>query len=139
LLCETALAIAGDTHGESAVWRVERRHGCSAGKGVRMFGVATGPTTVRRTIGGGSNQMNRKTAGLSAVTAIVMAVLAGCANGAQSDAPAGNFDDRLKAGAPCSELFAIRNELDWKTQRYAHMNEQLRAVGCYLSTSERTD
>jgi hypothetical protein len=83
--------------------------------------------------------MNRRTAGVSAATAIVMTVLAGCGSGAQSDAPAGNFDDRLKAGAACSELFAIRNELDWKTQRYAHMSEQLRAVGCFLSTSERTD
>ena len=54
--------------------------------------------------------MKRRTALLAVVMAMIgVAMLAG---GSDDDDKAGDFDSRLRAGAPCSELFAIRNELD---------------------------
>ena len=65
-----------------------------------------------------------------------MAMLAG---GSDDDDRAGDFDSRLRAGAPCSELFAIRNELDPYSNLVSRMNGQLRGVGCHDISSERTD
>lgn len=66
----------------------------------------------------------------AAVAAIAMA--AGCTSGGDSH----NFTRRLEDGASCAELFEIRNRVDIEVER---MNEQLRAIGCFSSTSERTD
>ena len=50
-----------------------------------------------------------------------------------------SFSQALKSGASCSELFDIRNEVDPKSPLIEEMNEQLGAVGCGSSGSERTD
>ena len=50
-----------------------------------------------------------------------------------------SFQQRLNAGADCQELYEIRNEVRRLDQSYAdRMNEDLRAIGCYSSTSSRT-
>ena len=49
------------------------------------------------------------------------------------------FQQKLGAGADCQELFEIRNEVRRADQSSAgRMNEDLRAIGCYSSTSSRT-
>ena len=50
-----------------------------------------------------------------------------------------SFQQRFNAGADCQELYEIRNEVRRLDQSYAdRMNEDLRAIGCYSSTSSRT-
>jgi hypothetical protein len=39
----------------------------------------------------------------------------------------------------CHSLFGIRNALDPKNPNIPRINEQPREVGCYTSSSERTD
>lgn len=48
------------------------------------------------------------------------------------------FKQRLDAGASCAELFDIRNSLDPKSPVKARMNEELRGIGCYSSSSVRS-
>lgn len=57
-------------------------------------------------------------------------VLAACATGTAG------FDEALENGASCSRLYEIRNSSDGDVER---MNERLRTIGCYSSTSSRTD
>jgi hypothetical protein len=48
------------------------------------------------------------------------------------------FKQRLDAGAGCAELFEIRNSLDPKASDVVRMNEELRKIGCYSSSSVRS-
>ena len=48
------------------------------------------------------------------------------------------FKQRLDAGAGCAELFEIRNSLDPKASDVVRMNEELRKIGCYSSSSGRS-
>ena len=49
------------------------------------------------------------------------------------------FQARLAAGADCPELFEIRNEVKREDPSSAdRMNEDLRSIGCYSSSSSRT-
>jgi hypothetical protein len=48
------------------------------------------------------------------------------------------FKQRLDAGAGCAELFEIRNSLNPKDSDVVRMNEELRKIGCYLSSSVRS-
>jgi len=48
------------------------------------------------------------------------------------------FKQRLDAGASCAELFDIRNSLDPKSPDKVRMNEELRGIGCYSSSSVRS-
>ncbi len=48
------------------------------------------------------------------------------------------FKQRLDAGASCAELFDIRNSLDPKSSVVVRMNEELRGIGCYSSSSVRS-
>jgi hypothetical protein len=65
-----------------------------------------------------------------------LAVVAVLAAGCTSDGQSLNFTKRLEDGADCGELFEIRNRIGMETERY---NRQLREIGCYSATSERTD
>jgi hypothetical protein len=49
-----------------------------------------------------------------------------------------SFKQRLDAGASCPELFDIRNSLDPKSPLVVKMNEELRGIGCYSSSSVRS-
>lgn len=62
--------------------------------------------------------------------------LIGCA--AEVD-PVEAFDQALRAGAPCSRLFDLRNEIDPDYPAMGILNAKLRNVGCHSSTSTRTD
>ncbi len=54
--------------------------------------------------------------------------------------PSGDsFEERLEAGTSCGELFEMRNELDSDDPRIPEMNEDLQEIGCYSSSSTRTD
>jgi len=48
------------------------------------------------------------------------------------------FRQRLDAGGSCAELFDIRNSLDPKSPVVVRMNEELRGIGCYSSSSIRS-
>ncbi len=60
---------------------------------------------------------------------------------ARSRAPAAasyaTFKARLAEGADCAELFEIRNSLEPSSGDIPRINEDLRSVGCYSSTSTR--
>ncbi|HEX7099645.1 MAG TPA: hypothetical protein VF377_10420 [Acidimicrobiia bacterium] len=53
--------------------------------------------------------------------------------------PAARFYAGIDSGEPCSVLYEYRNALDPKDSRIPQMNEALRAIGCFTSSSERTD
>lgn len=61
----------------------------------------------------------------------------------QTDAPSyASFLDAIESGAPCSVLFDIRNEirdLSSDSERDDRMNDDLRQIGCFSNSSERTD
>ena len=48
------------------------------------------------------------------------------------------FDAAMREGASCAELFAIRNR-ETNDQTIERMNQRLRNVGCFSSSSRRTD
>ena len=69
--------------------------------------------------------------------AVVLAALSlsiGCA-----DSDYDHFKDRLEAGASCAELYQLRNEVDSDDPVLRQMNEDLRRIGCYHSSAQRTD
>lgn len=73
---------------------------------------------------------------------VLFLLLTACGGVAPSNEPqdvTGTFNERLDAGAPCQELFDIRNTADPKDPDIKRMNNQLRAIGCYSSSSDRTD
>lgn len=70
------------------------------------------------------------------VAAVLIWVISGCGG---DGASLQRFTERLEDGADCSELFAIRNEFDPHADEIDEMNVKLREVGCYNSTSERTN
>lgn len=49
------------------------------------------------------------------------------------------FESMLEVGANCDTLYSIRNEADPGSFVVETMNEQLREIGCFSSSSERTD
>jgi hypothetical protein len=49
------------------------------------------------------------------------------------------FKQRLDDGASCAELFDIRNSLDPKSPVVVRINEELRGIGCYSSSSVRSN
>jgi len=72
------------------------------------------------------------------VILVVVGLAASC-NGETPAAGYPSFKERLDAGANCAELFEIRNALDPKSSLIERINEQLRGVGCYSSSSVRSD
>jgi hypothetical protein len=47
------------------------------------------------------------------------------------------FSTALQVGANCQDLFEIRNTADPKSASIERMNEDLRSVGCFFSSSTR--
>lgn len=77
---------------------------------------------------------------VAALAVLVAAALSGCgAAEDEDDAGYGTFADALEAGASCSELFEIRNSWDPKSPHIDQANIALREIGCYTSSSTRTD
>ena len=84
---------------------------------------------------------------LSGLLALLLIALVGCStspparNGSPELVTEGYpmFQARLAAGADCPELFEIRNEVRRADPASAdRMNEDLRSIGCFSSTSSRT-
>lgn len=71
----------------------------------------------------------------AAIAALAVLALSACA----SEKPHERFDNAVEDGATCAELFEIRNELDPGTVGVERANETLREIGCYSSSSTRTD
>lgn len=63
----------------------------------------------------------------------------GNTNATDSSSGSRSFAAALNAGATCAELFEIRNEPDPKDAVVETMNAELRRIGCFSSSSTRTD
>jgi hypothetical protein len=50
-----------------------------------------------------------------------------------------DFTKAFDSGADCPELFEIRNRMDPKDPIAETVNEDLRSVECYMSTSSRAE
>jgi hypothetical protein len=74
---------------------------------------------------------------LVAAAAALLALSAGCSSG--GDDWAQRFSDAVEGGDDCPVLFELRNRMDEKSDDYAEANVELRRVGCFMSSSTRTD
>jgi hypothetical protein len=73
-------------------------------------------------------------------TCIFLALLFLAAGGSPDPSSVANdatFQQRLTAGASCAELFEIRQSMDPKGPNMPAVNQSLREIGCYTSTSVR--
>lgn len=70
------------------------------------------------------------------VTAVV--VLLGLLLFSDDESVAERFDKAVRGDASCERLFEIRNELEPKDPAIHGMNRDLRAVGCFGSSSSRS-
>lgn len=72
----------------------------------------------------------------SCAVALPLLTLTACAS-AQSEHEA--FREALEEGASCAELFELRNDMDRSETNIDTVNEELQEIGCYSSSSTRTD
>ncbi len=73
------------------------------------------------------------------VAAFVTGIITGCGGGSDSSADDRSFEQAVDEGASCEELFEIRNGWDSDDPLIQPANETLRSIGCFSSSSERTD
>lgn len=71
-----------------------------------------------------------------AAAALPLLALSACAP-AQSEHE--EFQEALEDGASCTELFELRNDMDRSETNIDTVNQELREIGCYSSSSTRTD
>lgn len=71
------------------------------------------------------------------LTIVAVILLTGCGASTSSATALERFKNRLDAGATCAELFEIRNSVDPHSPYIPTMNEDLRSLQCYSSTSLR--
>jgi hypothetical protein len=72
-------------------------------------------------------------------TMIVIALcplLAGCPG---SSDPLEALTQRIESGASCADLFEARNAIDPHAPNLPKVNQALRDIGCYSSSSTRSD
>ena len=67
---------------------------------------------------------------------ITMLLVTSCGGGTSGGT---TFEDALQDGATCQELYDIRNAADPDSPKIPEWNEQLREIGCFSSSSTRTD
>lgn len=75
-------------------------------------------------------------------TAILITIALVAAMGCAPDGGEGgtaSFDQAVSEGASCSDLYEIRNSYQPDEPDIARMNERLREIGCFSSSSTRTD
>jgi hypothetical protein len=72
----------------------------------------------------------------SCAVALPLLALTACAS-TQNEHEA--FREALEQGASCAELFELRNDMDRSETNIDTVNAELREVGCYSSSSTRTD
>lgn len=75
----------------------------------------------------------------TAVTVALAAALLLAACGDDGSNGGTSFEEALQDGATCQELFDIRNAADPDSPKIPEWNEQLREIGCFSSSSTRTD
>ena len=71
------------------------------------------------------------------IFAVLTTAMIAC--GSESSEIIEEFMNDLHAGASCEELFVMRNSVDPSDPITDRMNRELRSIGCYSSSSERTD
>lgn len=96
-----------------------------------------GPASPAIMLGMGTRRRWRTVSRLAAAAAVATTI-AGCGQ-PQAETSAEGFEQAMQSGASCSELFDIRNELDPGSPLVEEYNVTLRSIGCYSSSSERTD
>lgn len=70
---------------------------------------------------------------------VTLLLLLAVSCGSESNGAYAAFQQRLEAGATCEELFTIRNATDPKSTLPERRNRALREIGCYSSSSARSD
>ncbi|WP_087485574.1 hypothetical protein [Brachybacterium massiliense] len=75
----------------------------------------------------------------ASICLLAAVALSACGSGPADTGTYEGFNDALESGATCAELFEIRNEWDPKSSKVVQANEALREIGCYSSSSTRTD
>jgi hypothetical protein len=83
--------------------------------------------------------MIRRTTTPALAVALVLTLTACGGSGDAADEGLPGFQDAVDSGAPCSELFEIRNSWEPDSANVERANETLRSIGCFSRTSERTD
>lgn len=73
---------------------------------------------------------------LAALGGLVLLSLSACSTSENGYA---GFSEALEGGASCEELFEIRNEWDPGSQNVVEANAALREIGCFSSSSTRSD
>lgn len=73
---------------------------------------------------------------LSATAALALLALSACSSGGSEYE---TFTEALEDGASCQELFDMRNEFEAGASYVEDANEALREIGCYSTSSTRTD
>lgn len=68
---------------------------------------------------------------------LLIMLAANCGSESRNDYAA--FQARIDAGVACEELFSLRNATDPKSPLIDRMNRGLREIGCYSSSSVRSD
>lgn len=82
---------------------------------------------------------------MAAIALAISLVVGGCADPSPPDTP--NFDEAtysdfleaFNSGSDCPKLYRIRNNMDPDDPNAESVNEALRSVGCFSSSSSRTD
>jgi hypothetical protein len=70
---------------------------------------------------------------------VLLAVALGACGGNTPRFSYDAFREAFDAGAPCADLFRIRNEADPKDPDINRMNEDLGSIGCFSNESIRQD
>lgn len=80
--------------------------------------------------------MTRRTTIALAAAALA---LASCGDDDGGQDQADHVSNLIDVGVDCGTLFDARQDIDPDDPRLPEINDQLREVGCYSSSSERTD
>lgn len=74
-----------------------------------------------------------------AVVVLLAVLVAGCGGGEVEQQESLSFDDLVASGASCQRLFDVRNSWPPDSPLVVEANETLRSIGCFSSSSTRTD
>ena len=112
-------------------WRARTR--------IQKIGIVVGVLVVLGAIGDGFGDDQAATP--ASVTTTIATTPTGVTEvtSPQSTDPERRFYAGIESGETCAQLFEHRNEIQPGDPRIDEMNEALREIGCYSSSSERTD
>lgn len=76
----------------------------------------------------------------AAIAAVAMLLFAACGDDDDAaDDPVEHVEALIEIGVDCDGLFNVRDDIEPDDQRLPDLNEQLRDIGCFSRSSERTD